>query len=112
MPPVDCDLLLAEDAADIVAQIADHGLDDIGAVDLQQNVRATLQIEAERQESWAAPRTADARRAPRATTGSDDARHDDEAPPARIMARMETIFPRSQTAACLSIGTPSDLLRR
>ena len=42
-------MLLAQDASGVVAQVAHHRLDDIGAVNLQQNVGSTLEVEAERQ---------------------------------------------------------------
>ena len=42
------DALLAQDAADVVAQLGDLAADQVRAVDLEQDVRAALQIEAER----------------------------------------------------------------
>ncbi len=41
------DFLVAQHAADGIAQIIDHGLDDRLAVDLKQHMRAALQVKAE-----------------------------------------------------------------
>ena len=47
--------LLAESTADIIAEVRYHRLDDVGPVDLQQDVRPALQIEAKRQSSRLSP---------------------------------------------------------
>ena len=52
------DLFLAQQPAQIVAQIADHAADHVGAVDFIEQMRAALQIEAEHDGIPAAATTA------------------------------------------------------
>ncbi len=51
-------LFLAQFAAQVVAQIADHAVDDVGAIDLIEQIGAALQVEAEHDRFRAAARTA------------------------------------------------------